>query len=462
MTVGLESLPLTPIFPDGSGQWALKRPLFPPPPSSPPAFLNLLNQPSKPLWRERTSSPRYNDLICRAPFQSKSVRQGRSRHDSNTMHGHTRTGSEGERGRLLLRARASHAQAQINTRNHTGDNRRRFIAPDSHPAIITFSKSHNQGRGGWRQRVHMWKRKEGTEHGSLQVHEMCEYVREMNWNGCESASICRRMHMHIPLYACVCVFACAWVNFRCVRVRQMRYIPPFFFWSVYVYICVTVYEVCMCDGCYQNDTIPLPLSCSPRGSVELHQFQMKINERQWPLLPGSRFNEEKEQRGREEKERTEVVEEGREDGEKARGEIGKWGWDWPELATTEPRERERERETNGKERRGWWWMEGLCLSLMRWPITVGARSDALQVERTLFWVAREYPSILHLHWEEKSLHSVQLRAALGGLLCDSIEHYTFVDLGWTIQGFFFLPRIFKDYTLPWGIFFFYFPSLLNP
>lgn len=101
MTIGLESLPLTPIFPDGSGQWALKRPLFPPPPSSPPAFLNLLNQPSKPLWRERTSSPRYNDLICRAPFQSKSVRQGRSRHDSNTMHGHTHTGSEGERGRLL-------------------------------------------------------------------------------------------------------------------------------------------------------------------------------------------------------------------------------------------------------------------------------------------------------------------------------------------------------------------------
>lgn len=251
MTVGLESLPLTPIFPDGSGQWALKQPLFPPPPSSPPAFLNLLNQPSKPLWRERTSSPRYNDLICRAPFQSKSVRQGRSRHDSNTMHGHTRTGSEGERGRLLLRARASHAQAQINTRNHTGVNRRRFIAPDSHPAIITFSKSHNQGRGGWRQRVHMWKRKEGTEHGSLQVHEMCEYVREMNWNGCESASICRRMHMHIPLYAWVCVCVCLraheWISAVCVCGRCVIFLLSFFgvcactsVWVCMRCVCVTV------------------------------------------------------------------------------------------------------------------------------------------------------------------------------------------------------------------------------
>lgn len=89
MTAGLESLPLSTISPDGSGKWVLKWPL-----SSIllAAFLNLLNQPSQPRRGERTPSPQQRFNL---PFQSKAVRQGRCRHDSNTMHGHTRTGSAG-------------------------------------------------------------------------------------------------------------------------------------------------------------------------------------------------------------------------------------------------------------------------------------------------------------------------------------------------------------------------------
>lgn len=49
---------------------------------------------------------------------------------------------------------------------------------------------------------------------------------------------------------------------------------------------------------------------------------------------------------------------------------------------------------------------GASLSLIQWPITLGAHSDALQVEQTMFGVARKYPSTLHLHREEKSLHHV--------------------------------------------------------
>lgn len=48
---------------------------------------------------------------------------------------------------------------------------------DSHPATVTFTQSHNQGggsgRGGEGGRI-------CDGGGSSQVHEMCEYVREMN------------------------------------------------------------------------------------------------------------------------------------------------------------------------------------------------------------------------------------------------------------------------------------------
>lgn len=64
--------------------------------------------------------------------------------------------------------------------------------------------------------------------------------------------------------------------------------------------------------------------------------------------------------------------------------IGKRGRDRSELAMKVQREKEREREMN---RGGGVLMNGggLSLSPTRWPITVGARSDAPQVERTLFF-----------------------------------------------------------------------------
>lgn len=246
MTVGLESLPLTPIFPDGSGQWALKRPLFPPPPSSPPAFLNLLNQPSKPLWRERTSSPRYNDLICRAPFQSKSVRQGRSRHDSNTMHGHTRTGSEGERGRLLHvhhmpRRRSILAIIQVT------------IGAGLSPLIHTLLSSPSQNptiKGG-----------EGEGRGCIcergrreQSTGACRYMKCVNmcvkWiemgvkvhlfaGGCICTSLC--------MLVCVCLHAHEWISAVCVCGRCVIFLLSFFgvcactsVWLCMRCVCVTV------------------------------------------------------------------------------------------------------------------------------------------------------------------------------------------------------------------------------
>ena len=126
--------------------------------------------------------------------------------------------------------------------------------------------------------------------------------------------------------------------------------PPFFRAWVCVlesecvhvqYICVCV---CVCVSVVIRMTPSCSLSCSPRGSVELHQFQMKINERQWPLLPGSHFNEEKEQRG-----------EGGREGGRVRMKLGggKWGRDWSELAA---RGRGARRTEEG------WWMEGLSVT----------------------------------------------------------------------------------------------------
>lgn len=105
-------------------------------------------------------------------------------------------------------------------------------SPDSHPAIITFAQSHNQGEEE--------EELGGREHGRSQVHEMCEYVREMNWNGCESASVCRRMRIH----ACVCVCACEFANgYFSMRV-QRTCDTPFFSVCARVRVCAQIVHLC--------------------------------------------------------------------------------------------------------------------------------------------------------------------------------------------------------------------------
>lgn len=51
---------------------------------------------------------------------------------------------------------------------------------DSHPATVTFTQSHNQGGGSGRGGGVWGGGRICDRGGSSQVHEMCEYVREMN------------------------------------------------------------------------------------------------------------------------------------------------------------------------------------------------------------------------------------------------------------------------------------------
>lgn len=118
------------------------------------------------------------------------------------MHGHTRTGSvdgakvgrggagvEGVTLRILAQTHVHatpHARASINTRNHPGDNGRSFYRTLICTLLSSASRNHTirKGGGGGVKRgggyICDGGGREGTEQGSSQVHEMCEYVREMN------------------------------------------------------------------------------------------------------------------------------------------------------------------------------------------------------------------------------------------------------------------------------------------
>lgn len=97
--------------------------------------------------------------------------------------------------------------------------------------------------------------------------------------------------------------------------------------------------------------------------------------------------------------RTEV-EEGGEGGTKAWGEIGKWGRDWSELATKGQRDEWRKDEGGGVMNGGpssvtdamanYSWSALQC--------TAGGADSVLSGQRI---------SLIHLHWEEKSLHNLE-------------------------------------------------------
>lgn len=232
------------------------------------------------------------------------------------MHGHTRTGSggvQGGAGKYLCALHMPSCGSILVIKQVTmawG-----LSAPNSHPAIITFTHSQSGWWGirggvfdGWGCLCERggWEQSTGARR-YMKCVNMCVKWIEM---GVKVHLFGTDEYTPPCVCACVCVWMCISVFSNgflswCVCVACVR---DAFYSSIFLNVCEFVrmqhvcVRVCICVSVVIRMTPSCSLSCSPRGSVELHQFQMKINERQWPLLPGSHFNEQKEQRGRGEKE----------------------------------------------------------------------------------------------------------------------------------------------------------------
>lgn len=148
------------------------------------AVVNLLKQPSAP---RRGSRGRVcdNHLIClfnhresgRAALDTSPIR--RMDTPVQGVRPGQKWGGGGEWGASPRRYSAGGPHAQINTRNHPDDNGCRFTR-----LIHTLLSSHSHNHTikaeavGWGVGVGVGGICDGG--GSSQVHEMCEYVREMN------------------------------------------------------------------------------------------------------------------------------------------------------------------------------------------------------------------------------------------------------------------------------------------